>query len=683
MKNIKRTKFQNLMEGPPSAVFRKGDKSGFPFSDEDLRAQMRDNKLSNLFGPEVPYEKQSQEYRDAKEELDRRAAEKEAATKAATRTTVPASSRPTEESPEWLYEPLNQPLGGMRPEAGKGPKAKLSPETPDWVQGSAATLGVTPEEMEYQRQRLMAMDYDTFEKEKEKQRLYREKKAKEQEELKKAREAEQSDLESSGSRTIDDSQIKPIERSAGIKNPVLTATNAALAAAAERLAPTGKKVMDQIQKLNASQKVIPGEGTGSGYGTHGGMSPEELEQHENDIEKALAFSGASWDPKRNSHVRRDGSPYTQKDMDSDISKVREIEKEYGKDYFDVLQQVNMSAPLLSDEEKEEIEKQRIKGTQITPPFDIPAGTEVEEKETAPWRPIRPDDPEFIQQYGLSTPRTPNGSNEMKKGDSKAYPGQDAYFDRETGQYFRLDDKGVWHGGDIYLRGGEDESASMERTRAGVKRLNADRAKGVDLIKQMVDMTSSLLSGEGQAAPAPKGGFNASSGFPSAIKFYLDKFNRNYSPIQSTPTPAPTQNVVDKSEEKARDEFAPNKATKFDQYYENEMERQRNIGDMQIQSPFKAPGYGEGIDAKTADEMLTRERMQRQLARGRAFDAGVERFKQVVGKLPDASSKVMYQLALEKLKAMIDEERKRDGLPKITDEEFRMRLSTDSRFNKIK
>ena len=56
--------------------------------------------------------------------------------------------------------------------------------------------------------------------------------------------------------------------------------------------------------------ISPGEGTGSGYGTHGGMSPDELTQRETNIEKALAYSGASWDPKRNSYVRIDGTPYT-------------------------------------------------------------------------------------------------------------------------------------------------------------------------------------------------------------------------------------------------------------------------------------------------------------------------------------------------------------------------------------
>lgn len=66
---------QDLQEEAPLFTFKKGAQNQPYMSDDELRKQMTWHKTSGLFGAEVAYDKQSQEYRDAKEELDRRAAE--------------------------------------------------------------------------------------------------------------------------------------------------------------------------------------------------------------------------------------------------------------------------------------------------------------------------------------------------------------------------------------------------------------------------------------------------------------------------------------------------------------------------------------------------------------------------------------------------------------------------------
>lgn len=88
-------KLNSLQEEAPLFTFKKGAQNQPYMSDDELRKQMTWHKTSGLFGSEVAYDKQSQEYRDAKEELDRRAAE--AAAKSA--KPAPAAPAPKAEKP--------------------------------------------------------------------------------------------------------------------------------------------------------------------------------------------------------------------------------------------------------------------------------------------------------------------------------------------------------------------------------------------------------------------------------------------------------------------------------------------------------------------------------------------------------------------------------------------------------
>jgi hypothetical protein len=74
---ILENKLKNIIEqSPPASVFVSGEKGQPAFSDEQLRDQMRANKRTNLFGPAISDDKQSQAYRDAQAELNRRTAAK-------------------------------------------------------------------------------------------------------------------------------------------------------------------------------------------------------------------------------------------------------------------------------------------------------------------------------------------------------------------------------------------------------------------------------------------------------------------------------------------------------------------------------------------------------------------------------------------------------------------------------
>jgi hypothetical protein len=74
---ILENKLKNIMEqSPPASVFVSGAQGQQAFSDEQLRDQMRANKRINLFGPAIPDDKQSEAYRDAQAELNRRTAAK-------------------------------------------------------------------------------------------------------------------------------------------------------------------------------------------------------------------------------------------------------------------------------------------------------------------------------------------------------------------------------------------------------------------------------------------------------------------------------------------------------------------------------------------------------------------------------------------------------------------------------
>ena len=71
--NFLEAQLQQLAENsPPASTFSGAGKGQQTFSDEQLKDQMRQHKRSGFFGAEVADDKQSQEYRDAKAELERR-----------------------------------------------------------------------------------------------------------------------------------------------------------------------------------------------------------------------------------------------------------------------------------------------------------------------------------------------------------------------------------------------------------------------------------------------------------------------------------------------------------------------------------------------------------------------------------------------------------------------------------
>ena len=67
------TILENLLnEDAPASIFSGTGQGQQTFSDEQLRDQMKQNKRSNAFGPEISDDKQNQAYRDAQAELARR-----------------------------------------------------------------------------------------------------------------------------------------------------------------------------------------------------------------------------------------------------------------------------------------------------------------------------------------------------------------------------------------------------------------------------------------------------------------------------------------------------------------------------------------------------------------------------------------------------------------------------------
>lgn len=77
--NFLEAQLQQLAENsPPASTFSGAGKGQQTFSDEQLKDQMRQHKRSGFFGAEVADDKQSQEYRDARDELARRSAPKSA-----------------------------------------------------------------------------------------------------------------------------------------------------------------------------------------------------------------------------------------------------------------------------------------------------------------------------------------------------------------------------------------------------------------------------------------------------------------------------------------------------------------------------------------------------------------------------------------------------------------------------
>lgn len=96
---ILENKLKNIMEqSPPASVFVSGAKGQQAFSDEQLRDQMRANKRTNLFGPAIPDDKQSEAYRNAQAELNRRATAKTSNT-ASSAPAAPAAPARTQTQP--------------------------------------------------------------------------------------------------------------------------------------------------------------------------------------------------------------------------------------------------------------------------------------------------------------------------------------------------------------------------------------------------------------------------------------------------------------------------------------------------------------------------------------------------------------------------------------------------------
>lgn len=92
---ILENKLKNIMEqSPPASVFVSGAQGQQAFSDEQLRDQMRANKRTNLFGPAIPDDKQSEAYRNAQAELNRRAAAKTSNTASSAPAAPAASAAP-------------------------------------------------------------------------------------------------------------------------------------------------------------------------------------------------------------------------------------------------------------------------------------------------------------------------------------------------------------------------------------------------------------------------------------------------------------------------------------------------------------------------------------------------------------------------------------------------------------
>jgi hypothetical protein len=76
--NLLEAQLQQLAEDGNTSIFSGTGKGQQTFNDEQLKDQMRQHKRSGFFGAEVADDKQSQEYKDARDELARRSAPKSA-----------------------------------------------------------------------------------------------------------------------------------------------------------------------------------------------------------------------------------------------------------------------------------------------------------------------------------------------------------------------------------------------------------------------------------------------------------------------------------------------------------------------------------------------------------------------------------------------------------------------------
>jgi hypothetical protein len=92
--NFLEAQLQHLVEygGAPASTFSGTGQGQQTFNDEQLKDQMRQFKKSGFFGAEVGEDKQSQEYKDARDELARRSAPKSAPAPAATTVAVKAKA---------------------------------------------------------------------------------------------------------------------------------------------------------------------------------------------------------------------------------------------------------------------------------------------------------------------------------------------------------------------------------------------------------------------------------------------------------------------------------------------------------------------------------------------------------------------------------------------------------------
>jgi hypothetical protein len=114
---ILEAKLARLHEDAPASTFSGSGKGQQTFSDQQLRDQMKQHKRTGLFGAEISRDKQSQEYRDAEDELSRRSSAGKPAQQQSgnqQRTQAPASQpKPQQAAP--AQTPKAQPSQPSQP----------------------------------------------------------------------------------------------------------------------------------------------------------------------------------------------------------------------------------------------------------------------------------------------------------------------------------------------------------------------------------------------------------------------------------------------------------------------------------------------------------------------------------------------------------------------------------------
>ena len=139
--NFLEAQLQQLVENsPPASTFSGTGQGQQTFNDEQLKDQMRQHKRSGFFGAEVADDKQTQEYKDARDELARRSAPKSAptpatpATPAAVKAPAPKKSGSVADTgadaggygpPSSMYEPpVQDPI--IPPPANASPRVQAT-----------------------------------------------------------------------------------------------------------------------------------------------------------------------------------------------------------------------------------------------------------------------------------------------------------------------------------------------------------------------------------------------------------------------------------------------------------------------------------------------------------------------------------------------------------------------------